>query len=74
MVGPIGCDEMSVRNYQSMLRKMPEKGRSHVHRGESLISRILWKPEFSCWHKVTDRKTDGRSLSIKRYVSLHKHD
>jgi hypothetical protein len=39
-IGPIGCPETSIRNWHSMLRKIPEEGRSHVHRGTSLKSRI----------------------------------
>jgi hypothetical protein len=35
---PIGCPETSVRNYPSMLRKVPHEGRSHLHDGESLES------------------------------------
>jgi hypothetical protein len=39
-MGPIGCPETSIRNYQSTLRKIPKEGRSHLHRGGSLKSRI----------------------------------
>ena len=35
-MGPIGCPETSVTDYQSTLRKTPEERRSHIHRGGSL--------------------------------------
>jgi hypothetical protein len=37
---PIGCLEMSVRNYHYLLRNSPEKRSSHLLRGRSLISRM----------------------------------
>jgi len=38
-MGPISCPEMSVRNYLSTLRNIPEERRSHLHLGGSLKSR-----------------------------------
>jgi hypothetical protein len=35
-VGRIGCPETSVRNYQYMLRKVPEELRSNLHRDGGL--------------------------------------
>ena len=35
-MGPIGCLETSVTNYQSTLRKIPEERRSRLHGDESL--------------------------------------
>jgi len=35
-MGPIGCPEMSTRNFHSALRKIPEDGRSRLRLGESL--------------------------------------
>ena len=35
-VGPTGCAETSVTNYQSMLHNIPEERRLHLHRGGSL--------------------------------------
>jgi hypothetical protein len=39
--GPIGFSETSVANYKSTLRNVTEERRSHLHRGESLKSRII---------------------------------
>jgi hypothetical protein len=35
-MGPIGCPEMSARNYQHTLRNIPEDGRPHLLRGGSM--------------------------------------
>lgn len=35
---PLGSPEMSVGHYHSRLRKIPKKGRTHLHRGVSLKS------------------------------------
>ena len=35
-IGPIGCPETSVRNYQYVLCNIPEKRRSHLQRGGNL--------------------------------------
>jgi len=37
-IEPTGCPETSVRNYHSMLRKVPHEGRSHLHHDGSLES------------------------------------
>ena len=37
-MGPIGCPETSLTNYQSTLSKLPEELRSHLHCGGSLKS------------------------------------
>jgi len=39
-MGPIGCVEMSVTNYQFTLRKIPGEGRFHLQGDESLKSQI----------------------------------
>jgi hypothetical protein len=39
-MGPIGCPETSVANYNSTIRKIPKERRSHFNRGESLKSRL----------------------------------
>jgi len=39
-MGPIGCPEMSVCNYQSTLRNIPEEQTSHLHCGRSLKLRL----------------------------------
>jgi len=39
-MGPVGCPETSVRNYDYSLRNNPEERISHVLRGGSLKSRI----------------------------------
>jgi hypothetical protein len=48
-MGPIGCLETSVTNYQSTLRNIPEEQKSHLHLGRSLILSIQ---ENLCifWH------------------------
>ena len=43
LMGSICCPEMSVTNYQSTLRNIPEDRRLRIHRGESLRSRKLWQ-------------------------------
>jgi hypothetical protein len=40
-MGPIGCPETSVQNYQFTLRNISEERRSHLHSGGSLKSRKL---------------------------------
>jgi hypothetical protein len=40
-MGPIGCPETSVRNYNCTLRKIPEAHRYHLNRGGSLKSHIV---------------------------------
>ena len=37
--GAVGCPETSVCNYHTVLRKIPEELRSHLHRGRSLSLR-----------------------------------
>jgi hypothetical protein len=39
-MGPIGCSEMSVRNYHYSLRNSPEERSSHIIDGVSLRSHI----------------------------------
>jgi hypothetical protein len=36
-MGPIGCPETPVRNYNYTLRKMPKECRSHLHRSEKAV-------------------------------------
>jgi hypothetical protein len=38
---PIGCTETSVRKCDSTLRKIPEERSSHLHRGGSVMSRMV---------------------------------
>ena len=38
-IGPIGCPETSVTNYQFKLCKIPEQQRPHLHSGRNLKSR-----------------------------------
>ena len=40
-IGPIGCPQMSVTNYQSTLGKITEELRSHLHRGGRLKSHLI---------------------------------
>jgi hypothetical protein len=57
-MGPIGCPEMSVRNYYYALRNIPEGRKSHIRRGGSLKPRklkILFYPKD---------KTLGRGSSV----------
>jgi len=42
-MGPIGCPETSVTDYQTMLRKSPKERKSHSHRGGTLNSRMVMK-------------------------------
>jgi hypothetical protein len=39
-MGPIGCHETSVTNYQSTLRKISEVGRLHLYCGKNLKLRV----------------------------------
>jgi len=45
-MGPIGCPEMSLRNYNYSLRNNPEERRSQLLRGGSLKSRRDWLNEL----------------------------
>jgi hypothetical protein len=45
-LGPIGCSEASVSNYQCTLRNILEERRSHLQRGRSLKSLILMISQF----------------------------
>jgi len=36
-MGPIGCPEMSVRNYHYLLHNIPEERSSHLHHGGSCV-------------------------------------
>jgi len=61
--GPIACPETSVWNLHSKLRNIPEERRSHLHRGESLKSRIsllVLQDLWSCW---TTQNTEAASCS-----------
>jgi hypothetical protein len=40
-MGPIGCPETSVTDYQIMLRKSPNERKYHVGRGGTLKSRMV---------------------------------
>jgi hypothetical protein len=55
-MGPIGCPETSVINYNYSLRNTPEACSSHLHRGGSLKSCI----DFISSHNLK-RRTDGSS-------------
>jgi len=56
-MGPMGCPETSVRNYQYMLRNDPEEHNSHLLRGGSLKSFLY----------VTWRVTEVQPLSGNGY-------
>jgi len=78
-MGPIGCPETSVRNYQSTLRNNPEERRSNLHRGESVKSFIATNENSS--HEVikVKWKCEGqpgrghfRSLCRKNSLTWHR--
>lgn len=43
-MGPKGCPEMSVTNYQSTLNNIPEEQRPHLHHSGSLKSNAITSP------------------------------
>ena len=43
MMGPIGCPDISVRNYHCSLHNNPKELSSHLLRGGSLKSRKTWR-------------------------------
>jgi hypothetical protein len=57
-MGQIRCPETSVRNYRTMLSKIPKYCRSHLHRGRSLKTRIQisWNSgkwcNCHCYHHI----------------------
>jgi len=40
-MGPLGCPETSITNYQSTLRNIPEERKSDLRCGGSLNSRLI---------------------------------
>ena len=62
-MGPIGCPETSVTNYQSTctLRNIPEEWRFHFHRGGSLKSRN-WVFADGSWPISAPLNLDAVSL------------
>jgi len=57
-LGPVGCPETSVTNYQSMLRSVPEKLRSHTKSSLNISITVVllysqwWFTNLQCWLKV----------------------
>ena len=56
-MGPLGCPEMSVQNYQSAMCNISEEGRSHLHLCGSLKSPIeypciSWNPKCSYYTSI----------------------
>jgi len=69
-MGSIGCPETSV-NYHYSLRNNPEEGSTHLLRGGSLKSRMLYfglmGPNALLMIKVANEKQDARAVSWNRY-------
>jgi hypothetical protein len=65
--GPIGCPEMSVRNYHYALRNYPEERSSHLLRGRSLKSRVT---PFYCVLKQVKKNFGCNCLYNSRAVFL----
>jgi hypothetical protein len=63
-MGPIGCPETSVTNYESTLRDIPEERRSHLHGGASLKSRKFAFPLLRSydWYIVGSSKWIATAL------------
>jgi len=69
--GPIGCTEMSVRNYHSKLRNIPEEHRK-LHRGGrlKLLANDFFFPDRACqyntsnWPASQNCPPDGHSQSV----------
>ena len=60
-MGPTGCPETSVTNYQSTLSNIPEERRSHLHSHASLKSRML----YILWE--VPRLDPGQDIAILRF-------
>jgi len=72
-MGPIGCPETSVTNYQCTLCNIPEEGRPYVHHGGSLKScKVRIFSVFCvCWNIcVLDCGEAGLPLIIWKHVLL----
>jgi len=53
-MGPIGCPETSIRNYQSTLRKVSEERRSYSYHGGGMkVGRMLWADDME-WTSITN--------------------
>ena len=73
-MGPKGCPETSVTNYQSMLNNIPEQQRPHLHHSGNLKSNVIISPHncnkprnpflilHCCW--FTDQHSTCHSLLI----------
>jgi len=66
-MGPIGCPEIFVTNYQSVLCKIPEKQRSHLHLNVNLKSHIL---RMSKWSLIRE---DRCLFSFMFHITLVSH-
>jgi hypothetical protein len=70
--GPIGCREMSVRNYHYTLRNNPEERRSHLLRGGSLKSHLLCHvPEALLFTVTTARAPSINHIMRKAIVDRY---
>jgi hypothetical protein len=65
-MGPIGCPETSVRNYNYSLRNNPEERSSHLLRGESLKSHTF--EDYLKLISTVDRKL-ARRAEVKNKLS-----
>jgi hypothetical protein len=65
-MGPMVCVETWVTIYKSVLRKIPEERRSHLHQGGSLRSRILPTLHLFIWEKWSWIMRGLRNASLAR--------
>ena len=70
-IGPIGCIETSLRNYDYSLRNSPEERSSHLIRGGSLKSRHLWFFTYSA--DMTSRRPQSRAAPSLQQLTV-RHD
>jgi hypothetical protein len=59
----------NVRNWPSMLHKIPKEWRSHLHRGGSLKTRKS-KPLFCCYNSLQRAVTPSTGKAVTRYSGL----
>jgi len=71
-MGPIGCPETSVRNYQYTLHNVPEERSSHLLRGGSLKSHKIRLSKYEILSKLEQFRNYKNSFILPRKYLLWK--
>ena len=67
VLGPLGCPDTSVTNYETMLSNIPEERRSHLHPGCSLKPRKDFQIKFVTQAAVLQHSTFNVWCLISRH-------